>query len=241
MDVIGCVEKAHPGGSLIPMPTNDDRARRLAEAQAQQIREAAARLVAERAAQGLPPTVTDPVVLAGIAAILTNTGPMSKKEGTSEGQHLALSTAGEEDTLPAGDSLEQRQAEVDMIQAVSLARGVSLTSTRLDLGNGVSVQVDGVAADHSLFCEAFAHQGPLKGGQPHKVLSDAFKLAYLGRRWPNAELLLVFSDDEAARRFRTGPSWAAKAIEAFGVKVEVVKLPDAVRDRLRTAQVRQSR
>ena len=33
----------------------------------------------------------------------------------------------------------------------------------------------------------------------------------------------------------------AKAIEAFGVKVEVVKLPDAVRDRLRKAQVRQSR
>jgi hypothetical protein len=137
--------------------------------------------------------------------------------------------------------LEQRQAEVDMIQAVSLARGMSLTSQRLDLGNGVSVQVDGVARDHSLFCEAFAHQGPLKGSQPHKVLSDAFKLAYLGRRWPHAELLLVFSDDEAARRFRTGASWAAKAIDAFGVKVEVVNLKDAVRNRLRKAQVRQSR
>lgn len=108
-----------------------------------------------------------------------------------------------------------------MIEVVSLARGVSLTSKRLDLGDGVSVQVDGVAADHSLFCEAFAHQGPLKGGQTHKVLGDAFKLAYLARRWPNAELLLVFSDDQAARRFQTGRSWVVKAIEAFGVKVEV--------------------
>jgi len=67
------------------MPTNQDRARRHADAQAQQIREAAARLVAERAAQGLPPTVTDPVVLARIAAILTNPGPASNKEGEYEG------------------------------------------------------------------------------------------------------------------------------------------------------------
>jgi hypothetical protein len=223
------------------MPKDGDRARRRAEVQAEQIREAAARLVAERVAQGLPPTVTDPSVLARIAAILTSTGSTSNQRGDSESQQLGQPTVGEEDTLPPGDSLEQRRAEVDMIEAVSLARGVSLTSKRLDLGDGVSVQVDGVAPDHSLFCEAFAHQGPLKGGQPHKVLSDAFKLAYLGRRWPHAELLLVFSDDEAARRFRTGPSWAAKAIDAFGVKVEVVKLPDAVRNRLRKAQVRQSR
>jgi hypothetical protein len=52
--LIGCVEEAHPSGSLIPTPTNDDRARRRAETEAQQIREAAARLVDERAAQGLP-------------------------------------------------------------------------------------------------------------------------------------------------------------------------------------------
>ena len=80
-----------------------------------------------------------------------------------------------------------------------------------------------------------------QGGQTHKVLSDAFKLAYLARRWPQAERLLVLNDNQAARQFRTGRSWVAKAIEASGVKVEVVKLPDAVRDRLRTAQVRQSR
>ena len=52
------------------MPKDDARARRRAEAQAEQIREAAARLVLERVAQGFPPKVTDPVVLARIAAIL---------------------------------------------------------------------------------------------------------------------------------------------------------------------------
>jgi hypothetical protein len=55
------------------MTKDDARARRRAEAQAEQIRDAAARLVAERVAQGFPPKVTDPVVLARIAAILTST------------------------------------------------------------------------------------------------------------------------------------------------------------------------
>lgn len=61
------------------MPEEGDRARRRAEAQAEQIREAAARLVAERVAQGLPPKVTDPVVLARIAAMLRSTeSPLSE-------------------------------------------------------------------------------------------------------------------------------------------------------------------
>jgi hypothetical protein len=73
-----------------------------------------------------PPTVTDPAVLARIAAILTNAGPASNQEGKSEGRQRAPPTVVKEHTLPPGDSLEQRQAEVDMIQSVSLARGVSL-------------------------------------------------------------------------------------------------------------------
>jgi hypothetical protein len=70
------------------MPKAGDRARRRAAAQAEQIREAAGRLVAERVAQGLPPKVTDPVVLARIAAILRSTeSPLSEgREPDSEQQ-----------------------------------------------------------------------------------------------------------------------------------------------------------
>lgn len=69
------------------MPMVDDaRARRRAEAQAEQIREAAARLVAERAAQGLPPKVTDPVVLARIAAILRSPETEREREPDSQQQ-----------------------------------------------------------------------------------------------------------------------------------------------------------
>ncbi len=55
------------------MANDDARARRRAQVQAEQIREAAARLVAERVVQGFPPKTTDPVVLARIAAILRST------------------------------------------------------------------------------------------------------------------------------------------------------------------------
>ena len=70
------------------MPKDGNRARRRAETQAEQIREAAARLVAERVAQGLPPKVTDPVVLARIAAIVRSTeSPLTEgRESDSQQQ-----------------------------------------------------------------------------------------------------------------------------------------------------------
>jgi hypothetical protein len=129
-----------------------------------------------------------------------------------------------------------------MITEFSRLRGVPLTPARLDLDDGVAVQVDGVAPDYSLLCEAYAHQGPLKGGQTDKVVADAFKLLYLARRLPDAELVLLFSDDAAARTFRPpSKSWVAKAMSSFAVKVEVVQVPAAIRAELRQAQARQFR
>jgi len=71
------------------MPKDDARAWRRVEAQTKQIREAAARLVAEREAQGLPPKVTDPVVLGRIAAILRTTDTEREREPDSEQQQAA--------------------------------------------------------------------------------------------------------------------------------------------------------
>jgi hypothetical protein len=148
------------------------------------------------------------------------------------------------DSLPVtpGDSSEQRAAETVMIAEFSRLRGVPLTPARLVLQDGAAVQVDGVSQDYSLLCEAYAHQGPLKGGQADKVVADAFKLLYLARLWPNAELVLLFSDDAAARTFRPpSKSWVAKAVASFAVKIEVVSVPAAIRDELRQAQIRQTR
>jgi hypothetical protein len=141
-----------------------------------------------------------------------------------------------------GDSSEQREAETVMMAEFSRIRGVALKPTRIALDGGVIVQVDGVADDYSLLCEAFAHQGPLKGGQVRKVIFDSFKLTFLARRWPQAEMVLLFSDEEATRLFRLNSrSWLAQAVQAAGLKVEVVEIPSALRVRVQQAQKRQSR
>lgn len=77
------------------MPMYDARARRRPEAPPEQIREAAARLVAERAAQGFPPKVTDPVVLTRIAAILrsADTSRARSQPGRQQQQQQATGRA----------------------------------------------------------------------------------------------------------------------------------------------------
>ena len=80
----------HAGDSLMSMSVDDARARR-AEALAEQIREAAARLVAERVMQGFPAKVIDPVVLARIAAILRSTD--TEREPDSQQQQRGAARA----------------------------------------------------------------------------------------------------------------------------------------------------
>jgi len=148
------------------------------------------------------------------------------------------------DALPVtpGDSSEQRAAETAMIAEFSRLRGVELAPLRIVLDDGSAVQVDGVASDRSVLCEAYAHQGPLKGGQADKVVMDAFKLLYIARSWAGAELVLLFSDNDAARTFRApSRSWVAKALPSFGVQVQVVELPLAMREELLRTQLRQAR
>jgi hypothetical protein len=85
----------HAGDSLMSMPMDDARARRRPEAQPEQIREAVARLVAERVAQGFPPKVTDPVVLARIAAILRSTDtPRARTQPGSKQQQQQQQATG---------------------------------------------------------------------------------------------------------------------------------------------------
>jgi len=81
------------------MSVDDAHARRRAEAQAEQIGEAAARLVAERVMQGFPPKVTDPVVLARIAAILTSTDT-PRASTDSQQQQQQQQAAGTSRSMP---------------------------------------------------------------------------------------------------------------------------------------------
>ena len=87
----------------------------------------------------------------------------------------------------------------------------------------------------------WAHQGPPKTAQRHKVLADAFELSWISTTmYPRPQLILCLSDPLAARPFLPpARSWAARAFQDLGVTVYVVDLADDLRQRLLQAQRRQ--
>jgi len=138
------------------------------------------------------------------------------------------------------DSSEQRDAEVDLITGLSKELGVPLQKRELDLTT-CAIQIDGYSENPPIMCEAWAHRGKPKGGQPHKVLTDAFKLLFadtvLGKKHRK---ILVFAD-EAARKPFVEHGWQAQCLEHFGFETYVVSLPKEQLERIKKAQERQRR
>lgn len=137
------------------------------------------------------------------------------------------------------DSSEQRGAEPLILEQLSAYVGKPLTKGVVELPGGARVEIDGVADDHSVFAEVFAHIGPLKGGQRHKPAVDALKLITVARQYPNARLIVAFAD-EAAARYLTGTGWRAEAMRTWNVEVFVASLEDSVRHGILAAQLRQT-
>jgi hypothetical protein len=141
--------------------------------------------------------------------------------------------------MVAGDSIEQRQAEIVMLALLSQSVGTSLQKRKIPLSAGGYLELDGVSDDPPILCEAWAHQGTPKPAQRNKVLADAFKLLYASRVLGHlGRSILLFSDESAAQHFRKG-TWAAQALRDFGIEVVVVDLPHATRRTLVEAQKRQ--
>ncbi len=126
-----------------------------------------------------------------------------------------------------------------MLRAFGRKHGWSLTRKLLDVGTPEPLEIDGWSESAHVLCECYAHQGPVKGGQEDKPMSDAIKLLFaeqrLGGQWT---VFLLFADDEAAKKFRRG-TWRGEALKAQGVHVEVANLTAEERRRLRRIQRRQ--
>ncbi len=135
------------------------------------------------------------------------------------------------------DSPEQRAVESLILAGLAPEYG-PLAPMTLRLPGGARVDVDGVAPDRSVFVEAFAHQGRMKGSQPKKVAQDALKLITIRREQPEARVVLAFADEVAARSV-LGKGWLAEALQTWAVEVRVVQLDDETRERIVAAQLRQ--
>jgi hypothetical protein len=133
--------------------------------------------------------------------------------------------------LPPGSSREQRDAERLMLDLLATRLCRALEPTTITVPCGARVEVDGADADRTVLVECWAHQGPPKAAQRHKVLSDAFKLTWISSTiYPRPKLILCLSDTAAAAPFLPGArSWAARALGDLAIAVTLVDLPDDVR------------
>jgi hypothetical protein len=167
--------------------------------------------------------------LAGMA--VSGTGAPARPAATSAG------------VAPAGDSAEQRGAERVMLDLLGAQLGRELNPATITVPSGERVEVDGADSGRTVLAECWAHQGPPKSAQKHKVLADAFKLAWIGTTvYPRPQLILCLSDPLAAARFLPGArSWSSRALQDNRIEVCVVSLPDDLRHRLLEAQHRQYR
>jgi len=155
----------------------------------------------------------------------------------------AVVTSAAEDDLPPGSSREQRDAERVMLDVLGRDLGLTLQPTRITIPSGVRVEVDGCDPDRTVLVECWAHQGPPKSAQRHKVLADALKLSWVATTiYPRPRLILCMSDPLAAAPFvPTARTWAGRAFEDLGITISIIVLPADVRERVRAAQQRQYR
>lgn len=141
----------------------------------------------------------------------------------------------------AGDSSEQRQAELLLISRLGEHLGVKLAKRRFPLPDGGWLEIDGACECPMVLCEAWAHHGKPKSAQKNKVMADAMKLLFASRLCSgDARLILVFGDEEAASHFK-GKSWMSQVLHANGIEVQVMDLPEETRGVIRAAQKRQYR
>jgi hypothetical protein len=139
------------------------------------------------------------------------------------------------------DSLIQRSAEPLILAGLSSLLGTVLTPSRVNMGDGVFVEIDGASEDRSILVEAYAHVGPLKGAQPRKLAADAFKLTWAGKRLGSKRLVLAIADGEVAAHLARPKAWLTAALRDSGVEVIRVELDSLVMSTLSAAQRTQYR
>ncbi|MEU4014886.1 hypothetical protein AB0E56_06410 [Microbacterium sp. NPDC028030] len=143
-------------------------------------------------------------------------------------------------TVHASDSSEQRTAERAIIAAVAEQLNVTLAPARIAIDDA-HVEIDGASPDRTVLVEAYARVGALKGAQPRKLATDAFKLAWAGQKVGAVRLVIAVADEAAAQYLRRPGAWLTAAIRDAGIEVLVADIGDSLRESIIAAQARQYR
>ena len=156
----------------------------------------------------------------------------------ADADRLAADFAAADESGHVSDSAVQRRAE-EVIRSLLAARlGVDLAPATIKLAAGAPVQVDAASADRRILAEIFARQGALKGGQQKKVAIDTLKLITIRQERPDTTLVIAFADPAAAA-YATGRGWLAQALRTWHVDVEILDIPQHLREEILAAQAGQ--
>jgi len=144
-------------------------------------------------------------------------------------------------TRAPGDSSEQQEVEEWLVDALSKKLGVTLSKKTWSLDGGSWIELDGFCESPMILCEAWAHIGPPKSAQKNKVMTDAFKLLFVGTFFEgNGQRILLFADPDAGAHFQ-GKSWMARCLREHDIRIEVIELPPELKAKVLKAQRRQFR
>jgi hypothetical protein len=137
------------------------------------------------------------------------------------------------------DSAVQVKVESVVLANLEEQIGVKLEQGREVPFGAAKIKPDGISAggaDVTVIVEVFAHVGKLKGGQFHKVSTDALKLIAMRERHPDARLILAFVDHEAAASV---VGWRAAVLEHYGIEKLVIDISAGERTLVQQSQTRQ--
>jgi hypothetical protein len=136
----------------------------------------------------------------------------------------------------SSSSTVQQEAEATVLRILGDELSVSLAQGhRVEFG-GSHMEPDGMTEDGSVVVEVFARIGVLKGGQRHKVSTDALKLLAIRELHPDARLILAFADQNAAGSVS---GWKAETLRRQGIELRTVNLGEEERALIEAAQAKQ--
>ena|GEM_PF-5929857 len=130
-------------------------------------------------------------------------------------------------------------AEKEILIKFCERKDIKLDSTPLYLKD-CRVELDGHSLEPPILVEVYSRVGKLAPSQIKKVLADVLKMLFvensLGKKF---QKIIVFLD-EGVRDSFLGDSWRANALKIFGIKTEVISIPEMCKLVLE-AQERQGR
>lgn len=138
----------------------------------------------------------------------------------------------------ASDSAEQRAIETEILRTLESLLRVTFTDAAPQLKG---LKLDAFApGPPPVLVEVFAHVGPSKSGQRHKVANDMAKLLLAERRLgvPCRKVIAVIDRAAVAHH---GRGWVGEFAKEFGFEVIVVPGFEASHDAMRAVQARQRR